>query len=140
MTLTQRLLWRFYGMNYYMRVRKKMKAYLYLAKRNKKGTKLLARLEVPNAIISRIEDIKTLNLHPNLESKIDEVIKANKIHWELWIETADSYEKLKKELNKRGYSEIAIHPVPMFNNILPLTPNLNKIKKPPKSMIQRGKR
>jgi hypothetical protein len=117
-----------------------MKAYLYLAKRNKKGTKLLARLEVPNAIISRIEDIKTLNLHPNLESKIDEVIKANKIHWELWIETADSYEKLKKELNKRGYSEIAIHPVPMFNNILPLTPNLNKIKKPPKSMIQRGKR
>ena len=68
-----------------------MKAYLYLARRNKKGTKLLARLEIPSAIISRIEDIKILNLNPNLESKIDEVVKKNKIHWELWIETADSY-------------------------------------------------
>ena len=116
-----------------------MKAYLYLAKRNKKGTKLLARLEIPGAITSRVEDVKTLNLHPNLESKIDGVVKTNKIHWELWIETADSYEKLKKELNKRGYSEIAIHPVPMFNEILPLATNLNKLSKPLKSMIQKGK-
>ena len=118
---------------------KKMKAYLYLAKRNKKGTKLLARLEVPKPLASRVEDIKNIRLHPELESKIDKVVQKNKMHWELWIETAESYQKLKDALIKRGYSEISMHPVPMFNDVLPSSTNTNKIPTPPKTMIQRGK-
>jgi hypothetical protein len=115
-----------------------MKAYIYLAKRNKKGTRLLARLQVPNPLATRVDDVKNLNLHPELEKKIDNEVKENKIYWELWIETAESYQKLKETLVKRGYSNIALHPVPMFNDILPL-PVIPKLPKSPKSMIQRGK-
>ena len=114
-----------------------MRTYIYLAKRNKKGTKLLARLESTNQMLSRIEDIKILNLPSELESKISRVAEKNKMGWEIWIESADSYENLKKSLIKRGYSEIAIHPVPMFNDILPTIEKKN-ISKPPKPMIQRG--
>ena len=116
-----------------------MKAYLYIAKRNKKGTKLLARLEVPKPLISRVGDIKNLRLHPELENKIDKVVQKNKMYWELWIETAESYQKLKDALVKRGYSEISMHPVPMFNDVLPSPVSTNRILKQPKTMIQRGK-
>jgi len=116
-----------------------MKAYLYLAKRNKKGTMLIARLNTSREMVSRIENTKTLNLPSELEDKISKIVDKNKMAWELWIETAETYEQLKIALRKRGYTNIAMHPVPMINDMMP---NLEgkKISQPPKSMIRRGKR
>jgi hypothetical protein len=115
-----------------------MKAYLYLAKRNKKGTKLIARFNTSKEVASRIENIAILNLPSELENKIKKIVEQNKMSWELWVETANSYELLKESLRKRGYTDISIHPVPMIMDIMP-TLNAKKISKPPKSMIQRGK-
>lgn len=116
-------------------------AYLYLAKRDKKGIKLIIRLYSPKELVSRIVDVKFLGLPRDLEKNIEKIVQDNKMDWELWLATVNSYDELKKLLRKRGYSRIPTNSIPQivevgnFKNI-----NSNKLPGIPKTMINRGKR
>lgn len=111
-------------------------AYLYLARRDKKGAKLVARLQSSIDVVSRVENIGLLNLPPNIENDVKKIAYDNRMQWELWIETIDSYESLRKSLAKRGYTQVSLNPVPMLSG-MKLKVNEVKLNKPPKTMISR---
>jgi hypothetical protein len=84
-----------------------MKLWLYLARRDKKGLKLLAVFSNTPVIPStRVQDIKSLRLSQELENDLAKTIYEQRMLWEPWLESADSYESLKAALKTRGYSNL----------------------------------
>lgn len=115
--------------------------YLYLGRRDKRGAKLVARFKSEVELITRVTNVKSLNLPTNLEKQIEQIAYENRKDWELWIETVSTYETLKKKLYKRGYSNVSMNPVPMIHEFSSMkTVNDKNLKKPPKTMVLRGKR
>lgn len=93
------------------------KIYLYLARRDKKGLKILTTFPSNGKSFSptRVLDLKSLGLDPTLENQLEETIKENKMMWEPWLELSKSYQSLKQSLLKRGYSNLPIHSKPSYN-------------------------
>ncbi len=116
------------------------KTYLYLGRRDKQGAKLVARFQSEAEVVSRITNVKLLNLPITWEKKIEQIAYKNRMNWELWIETVPTYEELKKRLRKRGYTDISMNPVPMLNEFQPNTLNDKSLQKPKKTMLGRGKK
>lgn len=83
--------------------------YLYLARRDKKGVRLLATLKGNHSSATRLGDIKTLQLPAEMERELADVIHENRMYWEPWIESATSFQDLKSKLAKRGYKELPVH-------------------------------
>ena len=115
--------------------------YLYLGRRDERGAKLVARFKSEVELITRVTNVKSLNLPANLEKQIEQIAYENRKDWELWIETVDTYEDLKKKLYKRGYSKVSMNPVPMVHEFSVMkTVNDKNLRKPPKTMLPRGRR
>lgn len=111
--------------------------YMYLARRDKKGIKLIAKFRSNKEVISRVGDIKLLNLPRKLEKEIENVVYENRMDWELWIATANSYIDLKKLLKKLGYSELSGDSIPMFLNVKEFSKATDRLPPAPKTMIRR---
>ena len=79
--------------------------YLYLARRDKSGIKILAILQ-GTMKTGRVDDIDNLNLPVEIESVIKKCCYDNRMLWEPWIEPADNFSQLKNNLRSRGYSGI----------------------------------
>ena len=90
-----------------------MKLYLYLGRRDKKGIKVLSVFRGQNAPASRVQNIEDLNLPSLLEREIKRTIYENRMMWEVWIEGAEDFGKLKKSLKNRGYSSLPVHSSPL---------------------------
>ena len=63
---------------------------------------------------NKIENISEFNLPAKLENSIRKSIRDNRMLWEAWIESSDSFQDLKKSLNKRGYKDLPISSFPKF--------------------------
>lgn len=103
------------------------KIYIYLANRSKNGIKLLANITSSQVVMpTRIKDVSSLGLNSELEFKINSILEKEKMNWELFLESADSYKDLKTSLKNRGYFNL-----PMFTNYLVIEDNslvVNKIQ------------
>ena len=86
-----------------------MKYYLYLAKRDKKGIKVLTTFPGKEFPATKINDLSTLNLPEHLEKPIEKEIYDNRMLWEPWFEGAESYNDLVDSLKKRGYRNLPLH-------------------------------
>ena len=53
---------------------------------------------------TRLTDVKILRLRPALEHEIEKLVERYHIEWEAWIESAESYAALRKNLRSRGYT------------------------------------
>lgn len=89
--------------------------YIYLAKRDKKGIKLLANF--PHKTKTYPIKIKTENLEDfqfsfQIRNLLYLEIEKNKLNYELYLESAPSFNELKKSLTKRGYKNL---PIQQFN-------------------------
>lgn len=92
--------------------------YIYLARLDKKGIKVLTAFEYSKKIYpTKIRDVKELNLKSELDSFISKQFHENRMHYELYLETADSFNNLRSSLSKRGYSNLPLHQ--FTNYILP---------------------
>ncbi|RDJ35637.1 MAG: hypothetical protein DWQ19_12530 [Crenarchaeota archaeon] len=91
-----------------------MKNYLYLARRDKKGIKILIVLKGHHCPAGRLADIKKLGLPVNLEQQIQNKIYETRMLWEPWIESAENYKELKDSLRKRGFSAVPMGASPLF--------------------------
>lgn len=115
-----------------------MKAYLYLARRDKKGIKIVAILEHRNVLYSRVKSVSDLFLHSTLERPIEKIFYEHRMQWEPWIETVDSYNELIRRLRSRGFTEIPVRSTPLVSKIH----ISNKVRgigfEAPKTMIRRG--
>ena len=88
--------------------------FLYLAGRNKQGIKLIAILQGESMILSRVTDLKRLNLPFVWMRQILKIIDDNKMLYEPWIESANSYIELKERLTIRGYKQLPMGATPML--------------------------
>ena len=88
---------------------KKNKMYVYLARRDKKGVKFLGGFSYPNKIYPtklNEEDLTKLNMDQKTSYEIASSLKTNRMEYELFMETAESFDKLRSSLSSRGYSKI----------------------------------
>lgn len=95
------------------------KLWLYLARRDKTGIRVLSILRGRKYGPARIHDISTLQLPAFWQTELDQIIFDSRMLWETWLESADSYDDLREALKKRGYSNIPISSQPEIsaNNI-----------------------
>ncbi len=95
------------------------KLYLYLARRDKKGLKILNTfLHDEDCPPLRVTDVKTLSLPKNMEAEIASATHEHRMLWEVWIETAADYAALKASLQSRGYTQLPTSSLPMFSGRL----------------------
>ena len=95
------------------------KLFLYMAKRDKKGVRVLTTFECEDYTTvpaTRVQDLSTLNLPKNLEAEIRKTLYQNRLLWEAWAETAEDYSALRTSLKSRGYVNLsvyanALHPI-----------------------------
>ena len=111
--------------------------WLYLAKRDKKGIQILAKLLCREIDPVALSNIKMLALPPSWEGRISDTIEQNKIYWEPWVQTSDTFNDLKLNLKARGYSNIPVNGHPMILVTPQVVVNINNFPKQ-KSMVQKG--
>lgn len=84
-----------------------MNLYIYLARLNKEGIKVIASFPFGNKVHpTRVEDIVSLNLAPEMSRKVTQAVAENRMHYELYAESAETFDDLKRSLAKRGYSRL----------------------------------
>lgn len=90
--------------------------YIYLARRDKKGIQVLYVFQGMNRKIhpNKIENIAQFNLPIKIQSSIEKSIKDNRMLWEPWVESSDSFQDLKNSLKKRGYKNLPVTSFPKF--------------------------
>jgi hypothetical protein len=83
--------------------------YIYLARLDKKGIRTLSAFEYATKIYpTKINNISELNLNPDVASLIIKETYENRMQYDLWVETASSFDDLKLSLQKRGYTNLPL--------------------------------
>lgn len=118
-----------------------MRMYLYLARRDRKGARVVMVLDGEKTWPARVTDLKAIQLPDNIYASVEHIIHENRMYWEPWIESADSYEELKKSLIRRGYMDLYVSSKPLYDGSSLLYPPSADISSLPKqrTMITKGK-
>lgn len=110
------------------------KAYLYLAKKDKKGIKILSEMEYnSNIFTTKLTNLDNFNITKNQKIAIDKIINENKMNYDLYIESSDNFQLFIESLHNRGYKNL-----PITNNSMFYISLINKktsIK--PKTMLRK---
>lgn len=86
---------------------KRNELFVYLARLDKKGIKILANFAYPQKVHpTRINDVKDLVLNKSLPQSIFKEVYENRMNYELYVESATSFSELKTSLTKRGYANL----------------------------------
>lgn len=108
--------------------------YIYLAKRDKKGIKILTVFLSQKHIPERFKSSTNIPLSSNVSQKIEQIVHDNRLNWEPWIESAATYEELKSKLKKRGYLGLPLSSQPeIYSENIVVNTLVNK-----KVMIQKN--
>ena len=111
--------------------------YLFLARRDKTGIRVLAKFKGQNQLPSRISDIKSLNLPIDWTTNITKIIAESKMLWEPWIQSANSYNELIDALKVRGFSNIPMNSRLEYNPANLQVPIVNSSNLPNKKTMLR---
>jgi hypothetical protein len=90
--------------------------YLYLARRDKKSVQILARFLSTPISTARIDEsnISLIGMPTTILPAVQQEIYDNRMLWQAWLETADSYESFRVRLTKSGYTNIPLSSQPKF--------------------------
>jgi len=86
--------------------------YLYLTRRDKAGVRIITALGGHEQSPVRLKDLNVLQLPAGLHGQIARIIQEDRMMWEPWVESADTYEALKTSLKRRGYSNLPVSSQP----------------------------
>jgi hypothetical protein len=114
--------------------------WLYFARRDKTSVDVLTVLRGREQLPVRITDLSILDLPSSWLAEIQKLVKERKMEWELWAETAPTWDELRERLKKRGYSNLPLNGQPLFYRTSFLTPprlNVNRLPEV-KKMVQRS--
>jgi hypothetical protein len=97
------------------------KIYLYLAKRDRQGVKVVMVLQGKETPPTRLTDASLMRLTPEILPELQNILHDHRMEWEPWVESASNYEDLRKKLERRGYSNLPLKSQPLhtassFNN------------------------
>lgn len=113
--------------------------WLYLGRRDKTATRLLAIVQGKDIMATRIDNLDVLNLPITWQSQINQIVYDNRMLWELWIEAADTYEDLRTALKMRGYNNIPVSGQPELKASNMQKPEVNLSSLPKKTtMLRKG--
>ena len=90
------------------------KLYVYLASRSKQGIKLVTVIDGSNDVLAKVEDVKSLKLPVVWEEQIKKTAHDNRMLYELWVQSANSYQEVHDSLLRRGYSKVPMGASPML--------------------------
>lgn len=84
--------------------------YIYLARLDKKGIEVVAAFGHGSKVYpTRVRDPQSLGLDRVLASRVAAEYNQNRMTHELFVESAKSFEELKKSLTSRGYIHLPMH-------------------------------
>ena len=89
--------------------------YLYLTRRDKKGCQVIMVLQGLQTPPTRLTDIHSLRLDPEVVAELHEIIHSKRMDWEPWVESANTYEELRQKLVSRGYSQLPLKASPLHS-------------------------
>ncbi len=114
--------------------------YLYLARRDRSSVRILCKLRGYEINASRIQNVDTLGLPPDWTTALNQIIYDNRMLWEPWVESADTYEDLKDSLRLRGYKNLPMSGQPEFTAANTASPVVNPNALPRRTvMVQKRK-
>ena len=108
--------------------------WIYIARRDKAGVKLLTQLRGKKILASHLESVDDLRLPLDYKDFIKKSIYENRLLFEPWIESANDYLALRSQLKLRGYSNIPLSNIQEYGSITSAispeiyTKNINQIK------------
>ncbi len=120
--------------------------YFYLAKRDMRGIKMVATLDSPKEVspvtMNHADDLDILNLPATWTNDIKKIVHSHRLEWALVIETANSYEDLKKTLRGRGYRNVpgTFNTVLGMQKMMPRRPLADVKRLPQQKVMLRKKR
>jgi hypothetical protein len=91
------------------------KLFLYLARRDKKGIKLITMINGDKSVNMRLTSLQDLDLPKAWQNQIEKIIYENRMLYEPWIESAESFQDLKDRLRYRGYCQLPLGAISMLN-------------------------
>jgi hypothetical protein len=65
-----------------------------------------------NHVPQRANNLSNIPMDVNVLQKIQQIAYDNRLNWEAWIESAETYDELKNKLKKRGYTGIPMSQQP----------------------------
>lgn len=110
--------------------------YIYLGKRDKSAVKILVIARGKPVAVSRLENPEILNLPSTMNDELIQTIYDNRMLWEPWVESADTFEDLRAALKDRGYGNIPLSSQPQIS-IRATTPTVNTNQLPKKNAMIR---
>lgn len=111
--------------------------WLYLARRDRTSVRLLASFPGAEQPAVRVNDLATLGLPGPARDFVGRAVSDDKMYWELWAESAPSYQALQKSLRSRGYSNVPMSGQPEYLKPIGIRPV--KLSRP-KTMLRRRTR
>jgi hypothetical protein len=112
--------------------------YIYLARRDRSSVKILIVAKGKEILASRLDNPEILNLPSNMTDELAQVIYDNRMFWEPWAESADTFEDLRAALKDRGYTNIPLSSQPQIT-IKTTIPKINTNQLPQKITMIRKK-
>lgn len=90
--------------------------YVYLAKRDKKGIKVIASFGYNNKCYPTKINFSELS-KTQLPARVQQTIRAEKdiLSYEIYIESASSADEFRKSLISRGYRNVPLHQISISN-------------------------
>lgn len=103
--------------------------YLYFARRDKSAVRILSIFKGKEQAPTRLDSLEPLNLPNNFRLQLEKVIFTDRLLWEPWIESFESFDDFRNSLRKRAYLNIPIsnrpeYPSPLGSKTVVNTANL----------------
>ena len=96
-----------------MNDKKAERLYLYLARRDKTDVRVIAVLNgAPRT--GRVTNVNDLSLSTEVLALVNQAIYDNRMYWEPWIDTANSYRDLRDKLFSRGFKNLPLSSSPII--------------------------
>lgn len=89
---------------------------------------------------TRLSELEMLNLKSKDQFKLKQIVDANRMDWELWIESASSFKSFKEAQKQRGISGLPISDRSEISESIGKV-NEHTVKKLPnqKTMMRKGR-
>lgn len=111
--------------------------FIYLARRDKKGIKVISAFAFDGkAHATRVNDIASLGLSPQIMAKVSEAMFENRMDYELFAESAPSFDALRSSLERRGYSHLPLQQFTGYANSTRI--NKKSLVTQTSTMLRRG--
>jgi len=103
----------------------KNQVFIYLARRDKKGIKTLFNFPYKTKIYpTKVSNIENFQFNNEIKNSLYVEVDRNKSLYELYIESANSFNDLKKSLKQRGYKNLPLQQINM--KLLDVNQNINE--------------